>query len=206
MKNVFRVVIFTIALLLPAFAVQAQSTYQIRPGDTLVIEVLEDPGLNRSVPVLPDGSFSFPFTGPLRAGGRTVDQVQAAIGNAISSNFAATPNVFVTVQPQERLPKAAGPARAPRTIDVFFMGEMASPGRAELKPGTTLLQAIATGGGFTRFAATKRVQLRRTDPKTGQQSVTQINYKALVDGALATTDIELTDGDIILVPERRLFE
>ena len=32
-----------------------------------------------------------------------------------------------------------------------------------------------------------------------------LNYKALANGAV-TADIELRDGDVILVPERRLFE
>ena len=72
-------------------------------------------------------------------------------------------------------------------------------------PGTTLLQAVAISGGVSRFAAVKRIQLRRTNPSTGVQNVTILNYKALANGAV-TTDIELKDGDVILVPERRLFE
>ena len=46
--------------------------------------------------------------------------------------------------------------------------------------------------------------LRRTG-SDGVQRVTILNYKALADGAV-TNDIELRDGDVILVPERRLFE
>ncbi|MEE3070377.1 MAG: polysaccharide biosynthesis/export family protein, partial [Pseudomonadota bacterium] len=45
---------------------QAQS-YKIKAGDSLQIEVLEDPSLSRSVLVLPDGQFSFPFVGEVRA-------------------------------------------------------------------------------------------------------------------------------------------
>ena len=46
--------LFAIVALLFATAAFAQSGYQIRPGDTLQVEVLEDPSLNRSVLVLPD--------------------------------------------------------------------------------------------------------------------------------------------------------
>ena len=53
-----------------AGAAAAQSDYRIQPGDTLQIEVLEDPNLNRSVLVLPDGSISVPLVGTVRAGGR----------------------------------------------------------------------------------------------------------------------------------------
>ncbi len=143
----------------------AQSSYQIRPGDSLQVEVLEDPGLNRNVLVLPDGSISFPLVGTIRAAGRTVDDVKAELAGGLASNFAASPNVFVSVGTLAIRPAAT--ASAARTIGVYAMGEVASPGRADVPPGTTILQFLAQAGGFTRFAAQKRVQLRRTDPKTG---------------------------------------
>lgn len=184
----------------------AQSNYTIQPGDTLRIEVLEDPTLNRSVLVLPDGRFSFPFAGSVRAGGRSVDQVRQSVAAGIASNFAVSPNVFVAVnalRPKEpAVPKAEEPAP---TIDVYFLGEVGAPGMKELQPGTTVLQAFASAGGFTRFAAQKRVQLRRTD-RHGKQVVYTINYRALADGAVMSRDMVLRSGDVILVPERRLFE
>lgn len=182
---------------------RAQDGYRLNTGDVLSIEVLEDNSLNREVLVLPDGSFSFPFAGTVRAQGLTTQQIATAITRAIAPNFANTPNVFVTVR-QLRPPSLAVPA-APATIDVYFLGEVARPGLVQLAPGTTLLQALAQGGAFTNFAATKRIQLRRTD-QSGRQSVTTINYRAISRGAALSRDIVLADGDIILVPERGLFE
>ncbi len=193
-----------IAAMLFATAATAQSGYQIKPGDTLQVEVLEDPSLNRSVLVLPDGTISFPFAGTVRAGGRTASDLGSAITSGIASNFASQPNVFVTVQ-QLSEPTVAATAGV-ATIDVFMMGEIAAPGGKALPRGTTLNQALAETGGFTKFAATKRILLRRTDPRTGQQSVSRINYKAIADGAAVGRDIRLQDGDVIIVPERRLFE
>ena len=192
-----------LAMVLTSLPAAAQSEYRVRPGDTLVIEVLEDATLNRSVAVLPDGRFSFPFAGSVRAGGRTVSEIQTDLASAITSNFVAPPNVFVAVQPAERVPTAS--TALGDTIDVYFLGEVNNPGLQAVTPGTTLLQAVAISGGVSRFAAVKRIQLRRTNPSTGVQNVTILNYKALANGAV-TTDIELKDGDVILVPERRLFE
>lgn len=196
---------FLIALVSMIFATAAvaQSGYQIRPGDTLQVEVLEDPSLNRSVLVLPDGSISFPFAGSISASGRTAGQVQSSITSGIESNFASKPTVFVTVSQLRERPLATG---GPATIDVFIMGEVSSPGEKDLSRGTTLIQALATTGGFTQFAATKRILLRRTDSSTGKTSVSRINYKAIADGAAVGQDIVLRDGDVIIVPERRLFE
>lgn len=195
---------YLLALVATLFAASAfaQSGYQIRPGDTLSIEVLEDSSLNRSVLVLPDGTISFPFAGSITAAGRTAGQVDAAITAGIAGNFASEPNVFVTVASLTQAPAASGGS----SISVYMMGEIAAPGQKSLRRGTTLLQALAETGGFTAFAAKKRIVLRRTDARTGQQSVSTINYKAIADGAAVGGDIVLRSGDVIIVPERRLFE
>ncbi len=195
-----------LALVAFGTAAQAQEEYRIKPGDTLTVEVLEDTSLNRSVVVLPDGRFSFPFAGAVTGSGRTVGQIEAAIKSGIGSNFTVEPNVFVSVQPGKRTAPAGGSTGRTRTIDVYFLGEVNAPGGKEIDRGTRFLQAVALAGGMTRFAATKRIQLRRTDPKTGQEKVYTFNYKAMARGAVSRSNPTLIDGDVILVPERRLFE
>ena len=182
----------------------AQSEYRIQPGDSLQIEVLEDSSLNRAVVVLPDGRFNFPFAGSVQASGRTATQIQSAVAQGIGPNFATTPTVFVSVRPGVASLET-GQLSAGEAIEVFFLGEVNSPGVILVKRGTNLLQAMAIGGGVTRFAAVKRIQVRRTNPQTGVQNVITLNYQALANGT-ASNSIELRDGDVILVPERRLFE
>ena len=174
----------------------AQSGYQIQAGDTLQIEVIEDPSLNRSVLVLPDGNVSFPFAGSVQAKGRTAGQVGQAITSGIESNFASKPNVFVTVETLTLTPAGRGSG----TIHVYMMGEIATPGEKHMRRGITVLQALAESGGFTKFAATKRILVRR-----GGQ-VMKVNYKAIASGSTAGRDVVLREGDVIIVPERRLFE
>ena len=181
----------------------AQSSYQIRSGDSLQIEVLEDPALNRSVLVLPDGSISFPLAGTIPAAGRSVDAVKADLSAALAGNFAAAPNVFVGVGTlaAPRAARAAGPAR---TISVYAMGEVTAPGKAEVAPGTTVLQFLAQAGGFTRFAAQKRIQLRRTS-KGGAERIYIFNYDGTGGSSIAGST-RLQSGDVIVVPQRMLFE
>jgi polysaccharide export outer membrane protein len=183
----------------------AQSQYNIRSGDTLAVEVLEDPSLNRSLLVLPNGTITFPFAGSVQAGGQSPDAVAGAIASRISSNFASEPTVFVTVQSLRPRVEAQAPQIGP-TIDVYMLGEIGAPGLKRIERGTTVLQALATSGGFTRFAATKRILLRRSNISTGEQTVSLINYKAIASGTSVGSDIVLADGDVIIVPERRLFE
>lgn len=204
-KRIAAAQIMALLVTLLAGTAFAQSEYKLRAGDTLVIEVLEDTSLNRSAVVLPDGRISFPFAGTIPVAGRTVSQVQAAIADGIAVNFANRPNVFVAVQPGERAATPPSVASALDTIDVYFLGQVNAPGAKPLLRGTTMLQALAQSGGLTRFAADKRIQLRRTDPNTGKQIIIKINYRALANGAVMN-DFTLADGDVILVPERRLFE
>lgn len=201
---VFRVVAFLAAIVAASTAV-AQTEFNLGPGDRIRVEVLEDPALNREVLVLPDGSFSFPLAGAVTAGGRTTTEVESALASALAPNFATSPTVSVSVA---SLAQRAGTGVAgPATIDVYLMGEFANGGgRLQVERGTTVLQAFAMSGGFSNFAATKRIQLRRTDPRSGQQSIYAINYKDIERGASGVGATQLADGDVIIVPERRLFE
>lgn len=190
-----------IALFTLAIPSVAQDGYRIQRGDVLRIEVLEDPGLNREALVSPDGRISFPLAGGVVAAGRTLEELQADLAARIAANFATTPNVFISIA---RLAEARAPAgggtRAPATIEVFVMGEAGNPGKLDVKPGTTLLQAFAQMGGFSSFAATKRVQLHRAG------KINTFSYDAIEDGTSAAGATVLQDGDVIVVPQRKLFE
>lgn len=195
--------LFAALAMLPLLAQPgAAQDYRLRSGDVVQIEVLEDGNLNRSAIVLPDGQISVPMAGSVRAAGRSLAQVQADLSARLAPNFATPPTVYVTLSELAERP-ASAPA-APRTLDIFVLGAAGTPGRIEVAPGTTLLQAIAQAGGLSPFAAKKRVQLRRVD-KSGNEKIYAIDYDAIERG-LAGGSMKLVDGDVIVVPQRRLFE
>ena len=193
-----------VALVSPA----AAQGYAVRPGDVLQIEVVEDPDLNRSVLVTPDGSFSFPFAGSVDARGRTVTQIRDELIQDLSGAFAAPPTVFVSVsrlaEREPVLPTTAAPFEEP-TIDVYVTGEIANSGLIRVAPGTTILQVIAQAGGLTRFAADGRIQLRRTDPAAGRTQAYLFDFDGRRAGTISPATV-LAEGDVVVVPERRLFE
>ncbi len=199
--NMKSIVTLLVSITITAMALPAMAQgYRIQSGDTLRIEVLEDESLNREVLVRPDGRINVPLAGSLRAGGRSVEQVGEELARLLAPNFASQPNVFISLgalnEPRE-------PIR--RTIDVFVIGEAGAPGRHTPERGTTLLQFFGEMGGFSRFAATKRIMLRRTD-NSGKETVYQFNYDAMLDGTGTGASTKLADGDVIVIPERRLFE
>ncbi len=197
------------ALVVPAVA--QDGGYLIRPGDTLRVEVLEDPGLNRSVLVSPDGRISLPLAGGVQASGKTVDTVQTELTSLFAPNFTTTPNIYVSIESvAERAASGGGGGgggvRAPATLDIYVLGEGAKSGKIAVAPGTTMLQFFAEMGGFSKFAATKRIQLRRTDPRTGEETTYTVNYDAIERGTSNMGATVLMKGDVIVVPQRKLFE
>ncbi|MGV6849928.1 MAG: polysaccharide biosynthesis/export family protein [Marinibacterium sp.] len=180
----------------------AQGGYSIQPGDTLQVEVLEDPTLNRSVLVLPNGSITFPMAGTVRASGRSPDQVAASLRSKMASSFAAPPTVFVSVGSLS-VPQAA---ITPSTMDVYAVGEVNNPGLIPVTRGTTLLQFLAQAGGLTAFAADKRIELHRTD-SSGKITSYKFNYRTPAGGPDGISGgTRLSAGDVVKVPQRRLFE
>jgi polysaccharide biosynthesis/export protein len=185
-----------LALLAAPLAYAQSADYRIQPGDQLAITVLEDETLNRTTLVLPDGRISVPLAGSVQAAGRSVDAVESAIADRLASNFAVRPSVFVSV---------TSVSETGLTFPIYVVGQVGGPGQIEVEAGTNLLQAIALAGGLDRFAATKRIQLRRADVN-GQERLYIFNYNAVERGGAIQSMISLREGDVIVVPERRLFE
>ena len=193
-----------LAALLVCGAAAAQGEYRLSRGDVIRIEVLEDSSLNRSLLVAPSGQVTVPLAGSVSAAGRSLSAVQAEVRDRLAPNFSNPPTVFVSLE-RVREPDPEVEAEE-EIVSVFVLGEVGSPGRLTLEPGTTLLQALALTGGFTDFAATRRMQLRRRDPHTGVERIFPLNYDLILQGRSPNGTVILGEGDVIVVPTRRLFE
>ena len=103
-------------------------------------------------------------------------------------------------------------ANAPKDIPeedlkpkIFITGEVVRPGSYVVRQPTTLMQAIALAGGIGPFAAKARIQVRRRSPG-GDETIYMFNYRAYEAGADLEGNITLRAGDVIMVPERGLFD
>lgn len=183
-------------------AVLAQD-YVLQPGDRVDITVLEDATLNRQLLIRPDGKISMPLAGTVSASGLTPEQLQGAIRKGLARDFVGTPTVTVAlaqVAPEE----IAEEEEADVPPSVYVVGEVANPGRIAMDVPMTLLQALSISGGPGIFAAKERIQLRRT--VDGADTLILFDYASVEEGTGLPAPIELVDGDVIVVPERGLFE
>ena len=181
------------ACLLSSGAQAQEPGYALQPGDTLEVSVLQDPTLNRTVVVAPDGKISFPLAGHIRAEGMTAAALEKTLASKLKKNYQTEPQVTVMV------------VSVSRNLEnrVYLTGEVNKPGPYEISPGTSVMQAIALAGGLGRFAASSRIQIHRR--AGGAPQVFTFDYGAFESGKNLAGDIPLKAGDVIVVPEKGLF-
>src|SRR5262249_48371734 len=132
-----------------------QGAYTLQPGDSIEISVLQDPSLSRKVLIAPDGMISFPLAGQVRAGGLTINALEAQLSAKLGKNFLTPPQVTVT------LADTGAPIGGSVASRIYITGEVNSPGPYSISPGTTIMQALALSGGLSKFAAQSRIQIHR---------------------------------------------
>lgn len=186
-------------LLLFSFAVDASAQVApLNPGDTIHISVWQDPKLDRQVVVGPDGMISFPLAGHIRAGGLTPPALENVLRQKLQKNYTSRLDITVSLAAVNKEEEFESKPR------IYITGEVLKPGPYVIRTNTNVMQALALAGGLGPFAATKRIQIRRQ--QNGTDSTFLFNYKDYVAGTNTADNINLQSGDVIIVPERGLFE
>jgi polysaccharide biosynthesis/export protein len=197
---------FLLGLLVAMFAALGATpvfaAYGLRPGDVLDISVWQEPKLNRQVTVGPDGRISFPLVGHLSVGGTTVDSVESQITDKLKDQY--TSGVDVTVSLVSVKDSALLPAEKPLDPTFFVTGEVPKAGEFSFHVPVDVLQGIAMAGGLGPFAAGHRVKIRRKIG--GEEHLYDFDYLNFIAGINASGNIKLHRGDVIIVPEKKLFE
>jgi polysaccharide export outer membrane protein len=189
-------ILFALFLLM-GFGVAADAQV-LRPGDTIEIQVWQDPKLDKRMIIPPGGSIQVPLAGQIRAAGLE----PAALANVLKSRWQKNYNepIDVTVSIAAVYKPEKNDDYAPR---IYVTGEVLKPGQYLMKVRTNVMQGIALAGGFGPFAAKSVIQIRRKID--GQDDFHVFNYYHYMSGADVSRNIELKNGDVIIVPERSLF-
>ena len=88
-----------------------------------------------------------------------------------------------------------------KLISVYVFGAVRNPGKVEVKMSKkiTLLQAVGNAGGLADGAKKSGIRLKRIDRRTGKETEMKVNLGDIIKGK--KRDIELQEGDVIIVPE-----
>jgi polysaccharide biosynthesis/export protein len=178
----------------------APTVVTLKPGDTLNVSVLQDPKLDRSVVVDPNGQIAFPLAGHVTASGLTPQRLEKILKARLKRNY-KDDDLDVTVALANAAKDVPEDDLKPK---IFITGEVLRPGPYPIRQATTLVQAISIAGGFGPYAAEKRVQVHRGSGAA--ETIFHFDYKKYESGLDLDANIPLQAGDVIIVPERGILE
>jgi polysaccharide export outer membrane protein len=184
----------------------ASADYQIGAQDILRITVYGHEDLTQTVLVQPDGTFTFPLVGRVKASDNTPAELERKIATLLSKGFIRNPQVTVVVQEF-------------RSKTVYVVGEVARPGPYPLAGHTTLVEVLAKAGPTANAGAevvivrpqqgapvtgpTLPTEVAATDgatPASQQAQVFRVAVGAIQEGHL-DQNIALQPNDTVFVPQ-----
>jgi polysaccharide export outer membrane protein len=177
-------------LSVPPSATVSSTPYRINPGDQLDILVWGDERLQRTVLVLPDGTFAFPLVGQVNAAGRLPSDLERVITAGLQPQYKGpVPQVTVSVK------QASG-------YQFSVIGKVRSPGTYTPGRYVNVLEALAIAGGPAEFANTSGARVIR---KSGDQLfVVPVRLQDALRGdtsRLGPNDVpRIESGDPVVVP------
>ena len=127
---------------------QAEDEYRVSSGDKLHIIVFGEDTLTGDYVITSGGNLTFPIVGNLPAGDKTVEQLQTVLSAKLADGYVNNPRVSIQVVSFRPF---------------YILGEVNRPGEYPVSTGLTLQQAVASAGGYTYRANTRRVFLKRAN-------------------------------------------
>ena len=169
----------------PVLGRERRPLYRFNKSDVAEICFAFTPEFNQTVTIQPDGYITLKEAGRLIAEGLTAQELEMSIAAAYS-NLLHDPRVTVIVKDFDRPYFIAG-------------GEVARPGKYELRGDTTLSAAVAIAGGFTQQSKHSQVLLfRRVTAELVETRV--VNVKQMLKHHNLDEDVSLQAGDYVFVP------
>jgi protein involved in polysaccharide export with SLBB domain len=148
--------------------------YRLGPDDKVRVITYDEPQLTGEFVVNSTGTISLPLIGDVAAAGHTVGELSDSIRDLLKKGFIKNPSVSVEVL----------------TFRPFYiLGEVNKPGEYPYTDKLTVMEAVATAGGFTYRANEKTVFIKQQDRQEEER-------------VRITTSTEVHPGDTIRVVER----
>ncbi len=178
----------------PTAAPNAGPDRQISVGDQLRYQVAEDRDLPVELVVSNTGKIDLPYHGPIQATGRTIAELRAAIKTALETELYVRATVRLEV-----LAFSQGAVNRGR---VHLSGQVRRVGPVEidLSERPTLGQTILAAGGLADFGDPRNVRIIRRSG--GETRTIVVDLREVLAKGRLDKDVELLDGDFIIVDER----
>jgi protein involved in polysaccharide export with SLBB domain len=153
--------------------------------DVFDVRVYGEGELSGSYRVATDGTIDYPLAGRLQVAGLRTGEIQRLLVEKLTAGYLKSPQITVTFK-----------ERNSQKISVF--GQVAKPGQVTYHPNMTIVDAIASAGGFTGIAAKNSVNLRRE--VAGKVEIHVFPVADITEGR--SQNVMVLPGDVLVVDER----
>jgi len=169
----------------PRLSTVTEERYRLQPGDVIDVQFRYTPEFNQTVTVQPDGYIALEIGGDLKVAGLTVEETKQAI----------------LVQANKRLQDPVATIVLKEFQKPYFVvsGEVAQPGKIEMRQKVTALQAIMLAGGMKESAKSSQVVVFRKI-NSDMAEVKVLNLKSINRTSDLENDLTLQAGDMVYVP------
>jgi polysaccharide export outer membrane protein len=130
-----------------ASSASPSGTYILGPTDRVRLKVYGEPDITGEYEVDSNGFVSIPLAGHVKAAGLTTRQLEKGIISALSKGIVRDPRVNIEIALYRPF---------------YILGEVKKSGEYPYRVGLTVMDAVATAGGFTYRANESKVYLRRS--------------------------------------------
>lgn len=148
--------------------------YRLDTGDQLRIIVFGEEELSGEFVVDSSGGVSLPLIGQVDAQGLTLREFERAVREALQEGYLNDPRVNAEVL---------------NFRPYYILGEVQEPGEYPYNSGLTVMNAVATAGGFTYRANTRVVYIKRAG------STRELEFNL-------TPETTVNPGDTVRIAER----
>lgn len=174
----------------PRLSTVTEERYRLQPGDVLEIQYRYSPEFNQTVTVQPDGYVSLEVGGDLKVAGLTIEQTRQTILRRASARL-REPVATIVLKEFQR---------------PYFVvaGEVAQPGKIEMRERVTAIQAIMLAGGMKESARSSQVVVFRRINSSDMAEVKLLNLKSIRRTSDLENDLTLQPGDMVYVPRDKI--
>jgi len=165
---------------LNASAASVPAAYPVGPGDEIIVMIWGRINEENRLVVDRNGTVNVPRIGPIQVAGLSFSSVQAALGERLQTIEGV---------------KASVTMGQLRSIPVFVVGEVVSPGQYTLSALANAVTALFEAGGPTPMGSLRTVELRR-----GGSLVRTIDFYDFLLSGRSDSQLRLQPDDVIFVP------
>ena len=158
---------------------------RVGKDDTFDVRVYGETDLSGTFRVATDGTVDYPLAGRIAVAGLRTGEIQQLLMSKLRDKYLKDPQVVVTVKDRN-------------SQKISVLGQVARPGQVSYYPNMTIVDAIASAGGFTGIAAKNSVNLRRE--AAGKIEMHVYPVADISEGR--SQNVMVLPGDVLVVDER----